>query len=260
MSEPARQDVTKVEETPVSAPTTIIHLIERAASDPNIDVDKMERLYAMHERALAREAKLAFTAAKLAMKPKLPTIDEKGSILDRAGKVQSTYAEWEDIADAIEPILIEHGFDLSFRPGSREDGRVVVVGVLTHEQGHVEEAEVLLPIDASGGKNSVQGVGSSISYGKRYSAIALLNIKSRAPRDRDDDGQRAGLGQEAQDAIANINMADTMDDLRKWRADHFDRLSKTLKQHELAEVVALWNRRRKAFVEQAKAAAFGGGQ
>ncbi|RAK68779.1 ERF family protein [Phenylobacterium kunshanense] len=248
MSEPARQQVAPRQSAEVTSVTgaSMMDLIARLAADPNTDVDKFERMLGMAERIRAHEAKVAFTKAKLAMKPSLPVIDERGQILNSAGRVQSTYAEWEDINEAIEPILTEHGFDLAFRPGTSSEGKVIVTGVLTHVAGHAEEAEITLPLDSSGGKNAVQGVGSSLSYGKRYAAIALLNITSRHKRDRDDDGRGAGMSQEAQDAIANINMAASLDDLRKWRGDHFDRLSKSLRQEELREVVALWNRRLKA--------------
>lgn len=40
-----------------------------------------------------------------------------------------------------------------------------------------------LPPDLSGDKNSIQAVGSSVSYGKRYTACALLNITSRGEDD-----------------------------------------------------------------------------
>jgi glutamate synthase domain-containing protein 1 len=46
-----------------------------------------------------------------------------------------------------------------------------------------------LPADMSGSKNAVQAVGSSISYGKRYTAQALLNLTSRGS---DDDAKGAG--------------------------------------------------------------------
>ncbi len=55
----------------------------------------------------------------------------------------------------------------------------MVVGVLRHEAGHKEEAELVLPADLSSGKNPVQAVGSSLSYGQRYVAKLLLNLASR---------------------------------------------------------------------------------
>ena len=168
--------------------TSIFQVLERAARDPNVDVDKMERLMAMAERAHDREARVAFNAALAEMQPGLPVITERGGIKDRSGKVQSTYAKWEDINDAIRPLLAAHGFALSFRTGV-EGGKPTVTGVLAHRDGHSESTTIILPYDGSGSKNDVQAVGSSTSYGKRYTAIALLNITTRG---EDDDGRRGG--------------------------------------------------------------------
>jgi len=247
MSE-ARQAVTPVQEREIATaePTALIDVIARAVADPSTDVEKMERLLAMHERITAQRAKVAYTQALADLQPELPVIDEKGAIRDRADKVQSTYARWEDINDAIRPLLHAHGFALSFRPGVANDGQPTVTAVLRHREGHEEEATVKLPIDSSGSKNNVQGVGSSLSYGKRYSAIAILNLTSRAPEDRDDDGRAAGRSQVAQHAITEINMAEGLDALRAWRRDKFDGVSKMVTPEELKEIVALWNRRLKA--------------
>ena len=170
---------------PVSMESGILSVIARAASDPNVDIDKLKRLLEMQERVLARDAKAQFTAALAALQPGLPVITENGGITDRNGKVQSTYALWEDINEAIKPTLAEHGFALSFRT-RRTENEITVTGVLSHLGGHSEETELLLPSDTSGSKNAVQAVGSSTSYGKRYTAMALLNITSRGA---DDDGK-----------------------------------------------------------------------
>lgn len=221
-------------------------VISRAAADPNTDVDKLERLMALYERLTAGHAKAAFTAALAAMQPLLPAIDEKGGIKNNSGVVQSTYAKWEDINDVIKPILADHGFALSFRTGLAGDGKITVTGVLSHRDGHQEETTMTLPHDSSGNKNAVQAVGSSTSYGKRYTTIALLNITSRAAADRDDDGRAGGLGGAAQHAITEINTCETPDELRAWRAKTYDGLAKVLPSNELREVVELYNRRLKA--------------
>lgn len=194
MSEPARTEVaTRVtgEVVQVGA-SSLMDVISRAAADPNTDVDKLERLLGMYERITAQQAKAAYTTALAEMQPKLPVIDERGAISTDKGKtVQSTYAKWEDINDAIRPLLSEHGFALSFRTGIGADGKIAVTGVLSHRDGHQEETTMTLPHDSSGSKNAVQAVGSSTSYGKRYVTIALLNITSRVKQDRDDDGKTA---------------------------------------------------------------------
>lgn len=38
------------------AGATILDIVARAASDPSVDMDKLERLYAMRERELSRVA------------------------------------------------------------------------------------------------------------------------------------------------------------------------------------------------------------
>ena len=166
----------------------LLDVIARAARDPSVDIDKMERLIAMQERVQARDAVVAFNAALADLQPSLPVISERGGIKDRGGNVQSTYALWEDVNEAIRPHLAEHGFALRFRV-NRESDQISVTGILSHRSGHSEETTLTLPTDSSGSKNAVQAVGSSTSYGKRYTAFALLNITSTG---EDDDGRKGG--------------------------------------------------------------------
>lgn len=179
---------------PVSEAVALIQVIERAALNPNVDIDKMERLIEMQERVMARNSKGAYAAALASMQAELPVIAERGKIIvrDKSNQekiIQSTsYALWEDINEAIKPALAEHGFALSFRTGIAPDGKLTVTGILSHRDGHSEETTMALPHDSTGSKNAVQAVGSSTSYGKRYTASALLNITSRG---EDDDGSAA---------------------------------------------------------------------
>jgi len=185
---PARRQSAQIQQAEqVSESTAIISMIERAARDPAVDIDKMERLMRMHTDMLARQAKTAYAAALAAMAQDLPVIQERGEIRIGSGKPQR-YALWEDINEAIKPVLTRHGFALSFRTG-RDADKIVVTGILSHREGHCEETTMHLPIDSSGSKNAVQAVGSSTSYGKRYTASALLNLTSRG---EDDDGKASG--------------------------------------------------------------------
>ena len=165
----------------------LLEVIARAARDPSVDIDNMERLLEMQERVHARNAKQAYDAALAEMQPNLPVISERGRILNNNKQVQSTYAYWEDVNEHIRPILYEYGFALSFKTG-RNDGMISVTGVLSHREGHREETTMDLPADNSGNKNAVQSIASSTSYGKRYTAFALLNITTKG---EDDDGQTA---------------------------------------------------------------------
>lgn len=213
---------------------TLLAVISRAASDPACDIEKMERLMQMHERMQDRQAAAEFAADLAEMQDELPSIGERGNAAGRY-----TYALWEDINAAIKPILKRRGFALSFRTDF-SDGAIAVTGVLTHKTGHREETTIRLPADTSGNKPAVQAVASSVSYGKRYTAGALLNLTSHGEDD---------------DAFA----ASTPDfDITVWRdaisgaADktELDRIAADLRASKippaaLKNIRALWSRRAK---------------
>ncbi|EMO9845319.1 ERF family protein [Pseudomonas aeruginosa] len=157
--------------------TTVLQVIQKAASDPSCDIEKLERLMAMHERMQAKQAEQQYTEALAAMQQELPAIAERG---DANGRY--SYALWEDINERLKPILAKHGFALTFRTPRNEKG-VEVEGVLSHRGGHSERTSMLLPADTSGNKNAVQAVASSVSYGKRYTAGALLNYTTHGEDD-----------------------------------------------------------------------------
>jgi hypothetical protein len=169
----------------------ILAIIERAARDPNTDIDKLERLFALRERMEAREAKIAFTGAKIAMRPELPEITMKGMIvIKKDGKIiqETPFARFEDLHETVMPILTRHGFDLKFKNGLAPDGKVRVTTILSHIAGHEDDTYFDLPHDSTGSKNPVQAVGSSTSYGKRYGTINVLNLRIVG---EDDDGVAA---------------------------------------------------------------------
>jgi len=187
------------ESTAIAIPEqTMLSVIERIATDPNADVDKLDRLLDMQERVLAREARVAFNAAFSEMQHEIPTVIERGKTNN--GK----YATLEDINEEIRPILQKWGFGILFRI-KQTDSDIAVTGVLSHKTGHCEETTISLPRDTSGSKNNVQAVGSSTSYGKRYVLCALLNISTRG---EDDDGRSSTAAK-----MVTTTMAETLRDI-----------------------------------------------
>src|SRR5712691_9128596 len=59
---------------PSDSPSTVLALIERVALDPRANVEKLERMMAMYERLKAKEAELAYNAAKGRILKKLARI------------------------------------------------------------------------------------------------------------------------------------------------------------------------------------------
>lgn len=172
---------------PAEFGASLLEVISKAARDPAVDIDKMERLLQMQERAEERYAEVAFAEAFADLQPKLPIITMNGQIVHN-NKVISEFSDWPNINKAITPILFEHGFGLSFKPASADNGKVGVTAILRHRLGHTDEATVELPADSSGAKNAVQGVGSSLTYGKRYAGVLILNLTIEG---EDDDASSA---------------------------------------------------------------------
>lgn len=175
-----RQDSAPVVQA--SESTTILQVIGRAAADPACDIEKMERLMAMHERMAAKSAEQAFNAAMAAMQCDIPTVGEGA----QNTHTKNTYATLDDINVVLKPIMQRHGFAITFKVDHQANG-ISVTGILMHSAGHREQTTLLLPVDVGAGRNAVQAVGSSTTYGKRYVMCALLNITTGDARD--DDGQ-----------------------------------------------------------------------
>lgn len=210
-----------------SEAVAMLELIERVARDPTVDIVRLEALLAMRREIMADEARRAFATAMAAMQLELPSTLERGVIDIGRGKPMH-YALWEDINEGIKPVLARHGFALTFRTG-RDNDRVTVTGILSHAGGHTEETTLVLPVDQSGSKNAVQAIGSSTSYGKRYTASALLNLTSRG---EDDDGRGGKV-----EPVSEEQLATLADMISQYKADR-ERLCKLMGVKTLADLPA----------------------
>lgn len=188
-----------IEHEPTSSPVKIINadagslmaVISRAAADPSVDVDKLERLLGMYERVKANEAKAAFAAAMAEAKREMP------QVVRRAENTQtnSKYATLEAVAAAVDPIISKHGFVPSFGTAAPVvDATYRVTCRLLHSAGHSEDYFADIPIDIAGikgnqNKTPTHAFGSTMSYGRRYLKLMIFDI---ATKNQDDDGNGAG--------------------------------------------------------------------
>ena len=175
----------------VSEATSILQVIERAARDPNIDVDKMERLLAMHERIVARQAETAFNQAMADVQKEMPRI-----VRDAENEsTGSRYAKLESMHRQVVPIITDHGFSLSFGNADSANPDVVrITCTVAHSGGHSRQYQCDVPLDLTGmkgtpNKTRTHAFGSSNSYGRRYLTLLIFNV---ALVNEDDDGNLAG--------------------------------------------------------------------
>jgi hypothetical protein len=156
-----------------------------AALARGADGGMLERLIEFHERSQAHEAHKAFEKALAAAKVKIPVIAKNRQAM--VGRQPYRHEDLAEVARTITPILARRG--LSYRFRSQSTGAVVtVVCVISHRDGHSEENSLSASPDESGEKNSIQAIGSTLTYLQRMSLKAALGLAASD----DDDGQAAG--------------------------------------------------------------------
>ena len=96
---------------------------------------------------------------------------------------KSGFASLPAILSYVRPVLEKHGLAV-LQVAAGEDGRAGCATVLLHRSGQFIASDVLLMKDR---KDDAQGLGSALTYSRRYSLCALLNIAA----DDDDDGNQA---------------------------------------------------------------------
>lgn len=166
-------------------------MFERFATDPNVSVEKIERLMALLERNEARRAEMAFNAAMTKAQKAMQQV-----VADSYNQqTHSKYASYEAIDQVIRPVYTSHGFGMSFNTGEAvKDEHVRVKCKVTHEGGHAEHYYVDMPADGKGAKGGdvmtkTHATGSALSYGQRYLAKLIWNLSFKDGLD--DDGNAA---------------------------------------------------------------------
>lgn len=205
MSVPVKKDPVTAPPAPAEA-SALISMIERAARDPAVDMDKLERLVLMQERVSQRDAEQAFNEAmSLAQK-------EIGRIATDAANTQtkSRYATYAAIDRIIRPIYTKHGFALSFDTEDGAPPEYVRVVCFVSNGGFTRKYKADMPADGKGAKGGdvmtkTHAMGAGMQYGMRYLVKGIFNIAIGA----DDDGNAASdtaamLSQEQAEEIKSL--------------------------------------------------------
>lgn len=105
---------------------------------------------------------------------------------------KSKYAPLNEILNEVRPLLSRHGLAVIQNTMSIDD-RIGIQTVIIHTSGEQIASDILL---LKGDKDTAQGQGSAITYGRRYQLSAMLSIAS----EDDDDGNTAS-GEKPKSAV-----------------------------------------------------------
>lgn len=182
----AAREVTAVEPyQPTTTAVTPMDLLDRAMQR-GMDAEALGKLLELQQRWEADQARKAFVKAMAAFKAEPLKIDKKKAV-EHNGKYMYSHATLAQVVDAVVGALSKHG--LSHRWETQQEGEVITVScVITHELGHSERTTLSGAPDKSGAKNSIQAVGSTVTYLQRYTLMAATGL---AAHDMDDDGRSA---------------------------------------------------------------------
>jgi len=166
---------------------TAAALVQQA--DGKIDVDKLEALLKVQMQWEANEAKKAYVVAMSEFKANPPKIlkDKTVGYSTTKGTTNYKHASLHNVTTKINTELSKHCLTAAWVT-SQDNGSVKVTCKITHAMGHSEECCLSAPPDATGSKNVIQAIGSTVTYLQRYTLLALTGL---ATADQDDDGAGA---------------------------------------------------------------------
>jgi hypothetical protein len=167
----------------------LLAVIERAAHDPSMDVDRFQRLLDILETQTNRVNERSFNAALVLAQAEMKPINADAN----NPQTRSKYATFAALDRECRPHYTKHGLGPSFNTEPTGDPNSLrVVCMLGHRDGHTRRYQIDMPIDTKGARGGdvmtrTHATGSAYSYGKRYLLAGMFNLAV----DDDDDGNAA---------------------------------------------------------------------
>lgn len=178
-------EIQKTEPQKTELVSPLAHAAQLCQGDGGMDVGKLKELLELQERWDATQAKKAYTEAMAKFKANPPEIIKDKTV--NFNQTNYSHASLYNVTSCINKALSEHGLAASWVT-SQDNGLIMVTCKITHIGGHSESTCLSAPPDASGSKNPIQAMGSTVTYLERYTLLALTGL---ATCDQDDDGAGA---------------------------------------------------------------------
>ena len=182
----------------------MVAMMERLALNPDLPVEKLEKLLEMQIRVRAIEAETAFNAAMTSAQSEMRRVAADAN----NPQTNSKYASYGQLDRALRPIYTKHGFSVSFDEGQAPSADVVLaLAYVSHAGGHTRTYRKTMPIVTTGIKGNAMmtathGTASAGSYAKRYLLKDIFNV---AIGEDDDDGNGPGVTLKVnEDQAANL--------------------------------------------------------
>lgn len=213
------------------------------ALENNAAIDVIERLAALREKELARQAELEFNEAlnrvQAAIKRIAPDLTNP--------QTKSKYASYAAIDRVIRPIYTAEGFSLSFSDDETQVPDKLRIVCYVSRSGYTRKYLKNMPIDTKGIKGgdvmtTTHATASADSYAKRYLVRDIFNL---ATGEDDNDGNGMGMG-DLSERLEFIENCRNYDELKKVFGAAYKEAKELNDQNALKAIVAAYEKQKKA--------------
>ncbi len=171
----------------------LMAVIQKVASDPNFDVEKLRELRAIQKEWDAEQAKKAYDDALSRAQAAMPIVTKNKHTNFGEGEkeVDYWYADYGALVDAVKPALTAEGFSFDHKITQEvvgEGSQRITVTCILKRGGHSESVTMFAPPEGSPGMNVIQKIKSTTTYLRRATLEAVCGA---ATEDDDDDGRGA---------------------------------------------------------------------
>lgn len=177
----------------LSTEVTPMSLLE-VANQKGASVEQLQQLMELQLRWEANEARKAYNEAIAKFKAKGVKIT-KDHVVDFSssrGRTHYKHATLGNVVEKVTPVMSKYGLSHTWDVKQDQTG-IEVTCKLAHVKGHAETVTIKAEADNTGNKNSIQQIGSTVTYLQRYTLLSALGL---ATYDEDDDGQASEPKQE----------------------------------------------------------------
>ena len=200
-----------------SEATAMLQVIARAAADPTVDVDKLERLLAVQERIINKQAEADFNTAMTACQSEMRPIAADAT----NPQTRSKYATYAKLDGVLRPVYTKHGISISYSTEDTPKEDCIRVVAYVSRGGFTRMYRIDMPADGKGAKGGdvmtkTHAAGAAMSYASRYLLKAIFNVSVGEEDVDGNSGQSRDVPEEQKAKFREaMELVDTME---KWTA------------------------------------------
>jgi hypothetical protein len=178
--EPPRAPAPRATENGAMVQAGSVTELLQLAIEKGTPVEQLTVLVDLHERLSNRAAAVEFAQAMAAFQAECPPIHKSSTAkiaTQKGGQYSYTYAELDEIARTINPILAKFGLSYSWDSAVDDRGQILTCTcTVRHLNGHSVTSKFTLPIENPSAMNPQQKVAAALTFAKRQTLTSALGL------------------------------------------------------------------------------------